>query len=636
MKSTLNTVNKNTLKNSAFGKKTVFALLFFCMQFLVCVPLWAQANYDVRRIRFSGNETFSNSDLLDNMVFQQSSFITRRLQRREPSMYNSEMLELDIERITRFYQTEGFLNVQVRVDSLAPNHNRRRVDIFIGIEENKPILVDSIHIVFTDSLENAELQAQINHYLYRHLLLREGSRFVDASLMSDAGRINSAMSRHAYVYAETDFQLRLQPETNSVSIHYTVTPGVIAYFGATTITGNNYIRERHIRRQLRFSEGDRYNQALIDQTRRQINSLQLFRIVAISPQIDRQTQRTPIPISIQIQEMPRWMSRFGAGWGTEDKFRTFADVTYRGVFGGVSRMNFVARHSYLEPYHFSVSWIHPQFLMNNVSLIVNPYISRENEPAYEIRRLGTTVSLNYRINNHWNASAGYFFNRVTQFNALEINPLTQTSQNLFYNKSGILGSVSYSTARPAMSPVRGGSLTLSGLLNGYIFGGDFNFTRLQLDARRYQRAGQFTLAKRAMIGGIHSSDASRFIPVEDRFYSGGSTSNRGWARSMLGPTVETQDGTRTVRTPEGGKSIVEMNLEIRHPLFWQIELAGFVDAGNVWSQSYHFRANELWYAVGGGIRVNTPIGPVRLDVGVPVVGTVDRSVQFFLGVGQAF
>jgi outer membrane protein insertion porin family len=139
-----------------------------------------------------------------------------------------------------------------------------------------------------------------------------------------------------------------------------------------------------------------------------------------------------------------------------------------------------------------------------------------------------------------------------------------------------------------------------------------------------------------MIGGIHSSDESQFIPVEDRFYSGGSNSNRGWARSMLGPIIETQDGTSIIKTPEGGKSIVEMNLEIRHPLFWQIELAAFVDAANVWSPSYHYCFNQLWYAVGGGIRVNTPIGPVRLDVGVPVVGTADRKVQIFLSVGQAF
>jgi outer membrane protein insertion porin family len=131
-----------------------------------------------------------------------------------------------------------------------------------------------------------------------------------------------------------------------------------------------------------------------------------------------------------------------------------------------------------------------------------------------------------------------------------------------------------------------------------------------------------------MAGGIHSGDSTGFIPVEDRFYSGGSNSVRGWNRSELGPKRESS-------TPLGGKSIIEANLELRQHLFWRLSGVAFIDAGNVQRNSFEYKLNELAYAVGGGLRVETPIGPIRFDVGFPVWNE-KRSPQFFISVGQAF
>ena len=591
-------------------------------------------------MKFSGNKTFSKTALFDNMVFQQSSFITRVLQRQEPSLYSHELMEVDIERLMRFYQSEGFLHVTVELDSLNVNNKKHTVDIHIAIVENAPVLVDSIRISMADSLENIRNQERFMRNLYKSLSLKNGERFVDSNIYNDVGRISNQLNDWGYVYSTTDFTLRLRPDENAVYVDYRITPGGVCQFGKTFISGNRYVKEKHIRRQLNYQEGDRYSLTKIDRTRQQLYDLQLFRVVAISPQTDRATQQNPIALQYQIQEMPRWMSKFGVGWGTEDRFRTFADVTYRSLWGGTSRVNFYVKHSALEPYHFSVSWIEPQFYLKKLSLAVNPYLKRESEPAYDIQRFGLNVSVGYAFNNKIRSSVAYYLERVKQFDAPNEDPaagyLNPESSEYLYNKSGLSASVAYSNAAPMISPERGASVTLGGKINGYIFGSDFNYTKLWLDARKYQRVGSFVFAGRAMIGGIRSSDDGEFIPVEDRFYSGGSNSNRGWKRHMLGPVTETIEGGKTNTSPEGGKSILEMNLEIRHPLAWKVELAAFTDFGNVWKEAYHYRFDNLYCAVGGGVRVSTPIGPVRLDVGVPVVGTADRKVQFFLSVGQAF
>lgn len=629
----MNCNRKNIFLSKAKNKHCGYGLKVFllCLFSVATFHVFAQDNYEIRKIKFSGNKTLDKSDLLDHISFKQSNIIQRWIQRKDPSLYNDEMMDLNLERLTRYYQSEGFMHATVRLDSLEINEKKRTLNIRIRIEENNPVKVDSINIAVTDTVINIQ-ERRLQRRMNRRLDLTPGSRFIDESLYADMTKLNNILNSLGYAYSQTQFDLNLKPEIDSVSIAYTIVPGDLSQFGETTIDGNKYIKEKYIRRQLNYKADDRYNLDLLDKTRQQLYNLQLFKVVSVSPQTDPVTRRNPIPVQLHIEEMPRWMTKFGVGWGTEDKFRAFADVTYRGLFGGTSRLNLYVKHSALTPYHVSLSWIEPQFFLKKLSLTVNPYIKREKEPGYDVQRLGLNIPVNYVFTDHLSASLSFYYERVKQFDVSGDSTLVEIvdpeSNHFLYNKSGLQASVMYTTARPVISPVRGGSITLGGKVNGYLFGGDFDYTKIWLDARKYQRLGGFIIAGRGMIGAIHSSNNPAYVPVEDRFYSGGSNSNRGWARSEIGP--ERADGT-----PIGGSSILEMNLEVRHKLFWQVELAAFMDVSHVWTQSYHYRFNELSYGAGGGVRVNTPIGPVRFDVGVPLWNE-KKSVQFFLSVGQAF
>lgn len=239
------------------------------------------------------------------------------------------------------------------------------------------------------------------------------------------------------------------------------------------------------------------------------------------------------------------------------------------------------------------------------------------------------MPLTYQFNSWLNSSLNYYLEDVQQsieqgdpeFNDME-------SDKFPYNKSGILFSTIFNNSAPQFSPGKGINLSAGLKVNGYLFGGDFSYTRLWGDFRTYHRIGDFVLAARIMAGGISSADSSGFIPVEDRFYSGGSNSVRGWNRSELGPKRESG-------SPLGGKSILEGNLELRYKLFWRLSGVVFLDAGNVWQPSFDYHLNKLAYAAGGGLRLETPIGPVRLDLGYPVWNE-KKSPQFFISVGQAF
>lgn len=608
------------------SKRIVFATQILFLLFLPVVS-FAQNNYEIRKINFKGNKTFEKTDLLNVIGIHESNFFQKRIQKKTASLYNRELLEGDIEQISRFYQSNGFLNVEVVLDSIRVNEKKEQLDITFRITEKEPVIVSAISLSM-DRAFRIDSDSMLQR-MSRQLTLVPQQRFADEALYSDFSTINTRFVNRGFVYSQTTYDLNLNPDSNKIGIDYFVSPGEIGQFGETRITGNNYVSEKSIREQLRYLDGDRYSSEKLDETRKQLYELQLFRIVSINPLSNAETRLNPIPVQITVQEMPRWQTRFGVGYGTEDKFRAFGDVTYRSLFGKTSRINIYVKHSALTPYYASLSWIEPHFFIHKLSFSVNPYIKRENEPGYDTQTFGLNFPVAYKFNDEMRASLTYYLERVAQnVEAADADIPNPEDNEYLYNKSGLSASFSYNSAKPVFSPVRGWLVNVSGKLNGYIFGSDFDYTRLMLDVRRYNRWKRFVLSTRAMFSGIYSSNMDGFIPVEDRFYSGGSNSNRGFARSTLGPK-------RDSGTPLGGKSILEANVEIRHPLFWRIEIAAFMDVGNVWSNAYHYRINDLVYSAGGGLRVNTPIGPIRLDVGMPLWNE-KRTPQFFLSVGQAF
>ncbi|WP_339735925.1 BamA/TamA family outer membrane protein [uncultured Sunxiuqinia sp.] len=604
--------------------RSLFFFLIFCSGY----QLAAQENYEVRRVDFHGNKTLDSDFLLDRMAVKELSYLEKLITNEQPFLFNRRLVELDMERLKRIYQSEGFLNAEVKLDPLEINEKKQIVKLSVQIEEGEPVLIDSVAIVEKEALSGIDLDS-LQKKVFREMELRNGKRFRDEWIKHDVQAVENAFRNLGHAYVKVSYELDLRPDEFKTSIFYSVEPGPVSYFGETRIEGHKHVEEAFVRKQLVYKEGELYNKSLLTETRQNLYFLQLFRIVSVQPQTDAATQRSPIPVKLFIEEAPRLTTRFGVGYGTEDKFRTFLDLNYLGFLGSARRIRLYLKHSALEPYHVSLKWIQPQFLGKKSTISINPFLSRNSEPGYETRTYGLNVPVTYRFNSRLNSTVTYYLEEVEQRVEEGDVELPDPEDDKFaYNKSGMLFSAVFDNSIPKFSPEEGVKVSLGFKLNGYVFGSDFNYTRLWGDIRHYQEIGDWVLALRLMAGNISSPDSSGFIPVEDRFYAGGSNSVRGWNRSELGPRRESG-------TPIGGNSIVEGNIEFRYPLFWRFSGVVFLEAGNVWRESFTYRLNDLGYAAGGGLRIETPIGPIRLDLGVPVWNE-KRSPQFFISVGQAF
>ena len=145
--------------------------------------------------------------------------------------------------------------------------------------------------------------------------------------------------------------------------------------------------------------------------------------------------------------------------------------------------------------------------------------------------------------------------------------------------------------------------------------------------RYYQLDDGWIIAGRVRSGFINPL-RNESSPIEDRFLLGGAFSMRGWGRHQISPVNE--QGKLT-----GGNSMLEGNMELRFPIFDIFSGVVFTDIGNVWRKAFAYDFNQLRYDAGSGLRVKTPVGPVRLDIASPLFEREIRP-QFYISIGHAF
>lgn len=152
------------------------------------------------------------------------------------------------------------------------------------------------------------------------------------------------------------------------------------------------------------------------------------------------------------------------------------------------------------------------------------------------------------------------------------------------------------------------------------------------DFRAYRRLGvgeRVVLAGRAQLGAVLGPSLAE-TPPDYLFYSGGGGTVRGQPYQSLG--VTRTSGGVTFET--GGQSFAALSGEIRTRVTETISVVGFYDAGFIGAEDF---SDGRWHSGAGlGLRYDTGLGPLRLDVAAPVSGDTGSGVQLYLGIGQAF
>ncbi len=636
------------------------------------------AERTVTAVRFEGNHVLPDDTLASAIATSASSWnytwplraLTSWIPFGERRVFDATEFRRDAVRLVLFYRQHGYYEAQV--DTVA-RHGAHEVDVTFHITEGPPVLVAAVDVTGTEGAIAPGDAA-------RGLPLRAGRPFNRFQFDAASDSLTRVLRDRGHPFAAVYRSYSVDRGTRTARAEYAVDAGPRARVGAIVIEGAQRVREATVRRQLAVREGDLYSQNALFESQRSLYQSDLFRTasVAIAPDSLVRGQDSLVRLRVRLAEAPPLQLRVGAGYGTIDCFRVQTAARFRGFLGAARLLDVSGRVSkvgvgrptnwgleqslcrqlasddFSDTLNFllDATLTQPSPFVRRSQLAVSATLERRSEfNAYLFQSMGGRVALNlgfgravpltlaYRLAREETTAdqATYcvFFN---QCDPATIAPLQAPVRN-----ASVTVAAAWRNVDNPVFPTNGHVLSLEGTMAAKALGSQVVFSRLVGEATSYQRLGRrASLAVRLRGGIVHAGvgtfgdTALRYVPPSDRFYLGGPSNVRGFARNEMGPRVYVADSLRVepggdttwlgVRaSPTGSNAMVLGNLELRVPTgVWagRLVLAAYVDAAELWQESgTTFLPSGLRCTPGLGLQINTPLGPMRLDAAYNGYGT---------------
>ena len=460
-----------------------------------------------------------------------------------------------------------------------------------------------------------------------------GDPAVAAKVLAAQGALLDSLRSSGHALAKVSNPDAVEyPADHVLDVTFHADPGPRVDIGAIAVAGLKVTNDSYVRRRLLVHPGERYDPGAIDRARQDLANSGVFGSVNASIP-DHLSPDGTIPLTFTVTERARHAVAFNVAYSTDTGPAAGASFTYRNVFGNAETLTLSAAITQAETgaevrqpgYNFTVTFVQPDWLRRDQSLSYTASYLKENLFAYSRKAELGGVTLSRKLSNEWSASAGVggVREQVFQEGATTNYTLAQLPLGLTYDSTGPDG---------LFNPTHGIKAKLL-VTPTEPFGGHTSyFTLAQLSGSTYlnlsSTEGRSVIALRGLVGS--TLGASTFqLPPDQRFYAGGSATVRGYRFQSAGPLFADQ-------RPTGGSSITAATIEYRQRFGASLGAVAFIDAAQVGRSAAPFNGT-LFEGVGVGARYYTSIGPIRLDVAVPLdKRRKDAILEAYIGLGQAF
>jgi outer membrane protein assembly complex protein YaeT len=599
----------------------------------------------VRRLRFDGVRAVDESRLRGALATRQSS----RLPWGRKQFFDRSRFDADLKRIQAFYADRGYPDARVTGFDVKLNDKQDAVDITLTIAEGEPVNVAAIEFVGFELIPEPHLND-----LRKNAPLKVGQPRDRQLVVTTHEMAVNELRDHGYPYARVSTDEDTAGSEKEARLIFVAEPGPLARFGPVEISGNRSVSNRVIERQLTYKPGDLYRRSVVQDTQRRLYAMELFQFVNIET-LDPEQQSPVVRTRVTVAEGNHQRVNFGVGYGTEEKARVDGEYHHVNFLGGARSAGTHARWSSLDR-GVRIDFNQPYLFTPHFSLGVEGQQWYTFTPAYQSVLTGGKTTLTHRQSQQTSWSVSFTNERNISEISTEILADTETYRRLRNDlialgldvttgqQAGVLNSVSFdfqhSTTDNVLNARRGYQLAFHAESAGRILPGTFNYFAFSGDARHYLPVGErIVIANRVQIGNIDArGDDKTNVPFSKKYFLGGASSIRGWGRYEVAPLSGSG-------LPIGGNTLVAFSSELRAVLRGNISGVLFLDAGNVWDDSTSIDVSDLRYAIGPGLRYQTPVGPVRFDVGYqlnPIDGLLvngepqRRRWRIHFSIGQAF
>jgi translocation and assembly module TamA len=601
-------------------------------------------------VSIDGNQVFGDDEIVD------------RLAHRPPppwywpvgdeTFFDSLALRVDARRIVAYYRARGYFDARVTKTDLRLVGDHE-VAIRFRMVEGESTRLAAVELSGVPSAVSEVVRAEL-----AASPVQTGAIFLHAGYVALKDALRLALVARGYAYAKVGGRVVVDREQHAVTVELTVTPGSRVEFGHTEIEGAERVPRSSIRKRIAWRPGEVFDQRLLDETRKRLLAIGVFSGVRLDYPKEGEPERADI--RVRVSEGPRNELKLGGGL-----FGSFTLNNPRVELRG--RVSY-ARKLWLDPLATWRLELRPGYVLRAGSTADRETIEvvgRYERPDFLIYRLGLGVQVGYDIEAYEaysvigpRAGVSLDYNLLEQrlvfgvgwqLRDLELvadddMQRVMREQALGFAPDYRLGLYSQSLAidlrDDRLVPTLGGYLQLQLEEGVAAAGGALDYLKATTELRAFTPLGdRVVLAARARLGWLGAT-GDALAPITQRFYGGGPSAHRGFVARQLSPTIEL-DGKQVV---VGGDALALGSAELRIDLTrladeW-LRAGIFADAGDVTADLDQLDLGDLHWAAGLGLRYDTAIGPVRLDIAQRLNRfgelTVFDRLAFHFSVGEAF
>ena len=580
----------------------------------------------IRAINIVGNQVFSDDELRGEIITRESRWW--RIFSANDN-YDPDRVAYDRELLRRFYLAKGYADFRVVASNAELTRDGKGFFLNFTIEEGALYRFGDARVATDlDTVDIVELEEKIAYEAGEIYDSRQIDKTVDA--------LTKLVGEKGYAFAEVRPRVRRDRDNNEVTVEFVVEEGPRVYVERINVNGNTRTRDEVIRREIRLSEGDAFNQVLLARSERNVRALGFFAGVEVNELPGSDEDKTIIDVN--VREQPTGELSFGVGYSSAEALTTQLSVSERNFLGRGQKLRFNLGLSN-QVQRYNIAFTEPYFLNRDISAgfsLFNTDTEYDYQDGLQTKEQGVGFSLGFplsedgRLSLFANFSQDELINNTTSAN---INP----SYDRFKQTLGYYYSIDMRD--DVISPTDGWNLNFGQDLAGP--SGDVSFLRTTASANFFEEIAEGWVFHAKMNMGVIHDYKGGSISYSDRFFRGG-RNFRGFQRGGVGPRDLNSDTALGANRYLTGTTQVSLPLGI--PKEVGMRANAFVDFGflgetDVLPTSTSQIEDEMAFRATYGLSFawRSPLGPVRFDFARPIVKEDYDETRFFrFTIGTSF
>lgn len=597
----------------------------------------------IEGINFVGNNAFGNRRLRDVIATKRSNFLSFLFRN---DVYDEDRLRADEETLRRFYFNRGYADFRVISSTAELDETNNEYVITFTLDEGERYTFSEVGV------ESSVPGIDVNS-LDNRIKTRSGKSYSAKNVEDTIIGLTEAVTEQGYAFAQVVPRGDRNFETRTISVVYTIDQGPRTYIERIEIRGNSRTRDFVIRREFDVSEGDAFNQVMIQRAKKRLERLDFFERVSISSAPGSGADQ--VIVIVDVEEKATGEFSIGAGYSTggEDQGPQLE--------GSIAERNFLGRGQFIrfsagageDSRSYQLSFTEPYFLGRRIAAGFDVFHQTNRFTNYESETTGGTIRFGLPITEYLSTTVAYHLSQekynlrsgcdangdgIPNATCAVAASIVSAVASSPWTKSSVSNTLLYNTIDDMNNPHDGIYATFTTEFAG--LGGNAKFVKVTARGSYYR-----TLSEERDIVGILVAGGGHVegfgtggLRVFDLFRSTAKII-RGFNYDGIGP----RDGVTGEQI--GGESYIHASVEAQFPLpavpeSFGLKGAVFADAASLFGTPVAGAVGtgfSLRGSVGASLIWASPFGPLRVDYSVPVATqTGDREQAFQFGISQRF